>query len=127
MNRHALFSAWFAALALLSFCNLLAGVLQGELLRQKAVSREGRLVMAHSFAILIMQDELRRQKQVSRGRAVYCLGIRYDAPGMFFLGHVLREYPLRHPIALSKIAAFPEFLCQCAAWASDVMRLHLPP
>ena len=40
---------------------------------------------------LYMQDQLRAQKQLSQGRAVYCLGIRYDAPGMFFLGHVLRE------------------------------------
>ena len=38
-----------------------------------------------------MQDQLRAQKQVSQGRAVYCLGIRYDAPGIFFLGHILRE------------------------------------
>jgi hypothetical protein len=43
--------------------------------------------------LLHVQDQLRAQKQVSQGRAVYCLGIRYDAPGMYFLGHVLRESP----------------------------------
>jgi hypothetical protein len=31
---------------------------------------------------------------------VYCLGIRYDAPGMFFLGHILRECYTRLPAFL---------------------------
>ena len=57
-----------------------------------------------------MQDQLRAQKQVSQGRAVYCLGIRYDAPGMFFLGHILRERQppcsaTCHPITVAPLTA----------------------
>lgn len=41
---------------------------------------------------------------MSRGRAVYALGIRYDAPGIFYLGHILREFLCSQLVLL-------DFLC----------------
>lgn len=55
------------------------------------------------LAWLALQDVLRRQKAMSRGRAVYCLGIRYDYPGMYFLGHILREHPCSLPPAALRL------------------------
>ncbi len=41
------------------------------------------------------QDDLRGQKQTSRGGAVYCLVRPHDdLPGLIYLGHVLRELAL---------------------------------
>jgi len=43
-------------------------------------------------------DDLRRQKQTSRGGAVYCLVRPHDdLPGLIYLGHVLRELDCVQP------------------------------